>query len=126
MSNIDWSTLPIADIIKYKGNRFVLRTKKIVANTEPIVEKIFSDNLLSLFGHYNKKGIVIGYEIIFKENPTIMLENSYLLLSYVKKEKMPKDMSYPKLNSKKDSNISLVKFGKNKNNRMYVFIYRKK
>ena len=122
---IEWNNYPVGEIIRSNSNTFILRAKKLVSDLEPTPEKLFSDRLLTLTGYYNKRGLVVGYTIEYKEKPKIILEGFYLLLDYVKKGEKPKDMVYPKLSSK-DTAISLVKFGKILNNRMYIFIYRRK
>jgi len=125
MSKIDWNVYPIGIILKSKRNSYILRTKKIVSDSEPDSEKIFSDSLITITGFYNRKGMVIGYEINYKNSPTILEDSFYLVLNYVNKGDYPKELMYPKLYSK-DSSINLVKFGKSLANRMYIFIYRRK
>lgn len=123
---MDWNAYPVGAITPVSGNTYVLRTKKVVSDLAPHTEKVFGDRLLTITGHYNRRGLIVGYELDFKGNPSLIHENFYLVLDYVEKDCQPKHMTFPKLLAKNDTSISLVKFGKLLENRMYVFIYRRK
>ena len=112
--------------MKGTAHRYVLRTAKSVSDLEPREEKIFNDHKITLTGFYNKRGYCVGYTLDFKDNPSIIDDNFFVLLEYVDKREKPKVMTIPKLGGKADSSIRLVKFGPYLKNRMYVFIYRRK
>jgi hypothetical protein len=126
MKKLDWNSYPVGVVTKVRGSTYVLRTKKVVSDLQPDSEKVFSDRLLTVNGYYNRRGLIVGYAIEFENTPSILHESFYLVLDYVAKGKQPKGMEFPELLSKSDSSISLVKFGRNYDSRMYVFIYRRK
>ena len=126
MTKLDWHTYPVGAITQVKRGTYVLRTKKLVSDLNPRVEKLFSDTLVTLNGYYNRRGLIVGYELVCKGKPAKIHENFYLVLDYVEKGQHPKEMTTPELAGKADTSISLVKFGRLTPNRMYVFIYRRK
>lgn len=126
MSNLAWATYPVGSLHQTSSNSYVLRTKSVVSGFTSETEKVFSDKMLTITGYYNRRGIIVGYELVFKGKPTILLENFFLVLDYVAKDQRPNFISFPKLRVKNDSSICLVKYGKLLNKRMYVFIYRRR
>lgn len=125
-TKLTWMLYPVGNLLKVTEHKYVLRVAKAVSDLEPRREKIFEDNKITLTGFYNKRGYCVGYALDFKDKPSIIDDNFYVLLDYVGKGYKPRDMVLPKLGGKPDTSIRLVKFGKTVKNRMYVFIYRRK
>ena len=122
---IDWQKYESKCITRVSQDTYAVKISGSVSDLVPKVEKLFTDRHLTLEGHYNKRGYCVGYILKFKGNPSISEGGFYILLDYMESDSDPKKMSFPPL-PKKDTSISLVKFGTNYKNRMYAFIYRRK
>lgn len=125
MTDLAWQTYEPGVLLPVDSNTYVLRLASTVSDLVPSAEKVFSDRLLSIDGHYNKRGHCVGYSLSFDDKPSVLATDFYVVLDYVAKGKKPKQITFPKL-GKKDPSVCLVKFGSYLDNRMYAFIYRRK
>jgi len=123
---IAWNTYPVGFITKVTPQSYVLRTKKVVSDLDPISEEVYSDPTFTLVGYYNRRGLIVGYELTFEGTPLILEDSFYVVLDYVSKKHKPTAIEFPKLGGKEDPSICLAKYGGRLANSMYVFIYRRK
>lgn len=128
MSELNWQKYEPKILTQVAHNFFAIRVAQTISDLTPTVEKIFNDSLLTINGHYNRRGYCVGYTLEYNKTPKLIHSEYFLVLDYVKKGENPKEITFPKLGSgrKTDQSICLAKFGNYIADRMYVFIYRRK
>lgn len=123
---ISWQNIKTDSLVQLDHNLYALRIAKTVSDLDPSTVKLYSDNLVTLNGHYNQRGYCVGYSLLSSGKPAVLLSDFYLVLDYVTKNESPGKPSYPKLGTAKDSKISFVRFGDVGTKKLYSLIYRKK
>jgi len=72
MADLAWNTYPVGFITRVTPQSYVLRTKKVVSDLDPTAEEVYADSTFTLIGYYNRRGLIVGYELIFEGAPLIM------------------------------------------------------